>query len=663
MGHLRVYTIADVLARFRRMQGCRLLYPMGWDAFGLPAENAAIERGLHPAVWTKANIAKMKDQLKAMNGDIDWSRVDANGFSWRSGAKVEKLNLKQWFLRITAFKEVLLDDLGLLQNWPERVTAMQRNWIGRAKGGKIKFEIVDESGESASAQHVSVFTTRPDTLFGVQYVCLSAKHPLVVRYSETDRALSVFLDSLASLPADSKLGYKLERVYAKNPLSYLEHAPAFVEEPVPVYVSPYVLEGYGEGAVMGVPAHDSRDWEFWTQNGKGHPVRRVILPENETTSITPSELDPAFTGKGILEASCGNYAGMNSKDAARDIISDLAKVGNLAEARETWRLRDWLISRQRYWGTPIPIIHCGNCGAVPVPIDQLPVELPNIDGSSFRHRAGNPLDNAYDWVNTSCPKCSGPARRDTDTMDTFMDSSWYMFRFVDPRNKDEPFSPNQAELNMPVDIYLGGIEHAILHLLYARFIGKFLATTPLWPSGASPEIRGEPFKQQISQGMVHGMTFSDPDTGRFLRHDELDLTNPAHPKILSSGQAPNISFEKMSKSKHNGVDPSSFIAKYGADVTRAHMLFQAPIADVLEWEEERIAGVQRWLARLLRLTQNVAATLAKHVPAERTPEQPFPFPAPAANRLSKSEGALYLACQRTIASVTTSLEKTHALNT
>ena len=540
---------------------------------------------------------------------------------------------------------------------------MQRNWLGRSQGASVKFHLVDEADDGSGEDQINVFTTRPDTLFGVQYLCLSPKHPLVTRHTEHDFALGAFVESSTSLPPDSKVGYRLRGVHAQNPLGQVHGTPSLVSEPLPVFTSPYVLEGYGEGAIMGVPAHDARDWDFWKQNFGDIPARHVVAPSNDGSLGDSSVLDKPFTGTGMLNDSCGSFAGLESDDAGRQIINSLSSSLGSAEASETWKLRDWLISRQRYWGTPIPIIHCSSCGAVPVPVDQLPVELPKLSGDLFQHRAGNPLDSAPEWINTSCPKCLGPARRDTDTMDTFMDSSWYMYRFADSENVNEPFSPQAAERNMPVDVYLGGVEHAILHLLYARFIGKFLATTHFWPAGASKDVRGEPFKQLISQGMVHGKTFSDPESGRFLRKEELDVTDREQPRILASGKEPAVSFEKMSKSKHNGVDPTEFISVYGADVTRAHMLFQAPLSEVLEWEEERIAGVQRWFQRIWRLVRSISALLSKRNATETSPFQPFPFSPAEPSTLSQSEASLELATHRTIDSITTSLSSTHALNT
>ncbi|GME32092.1 Aminoacyl-tRNA synthetase class I conserved site [Neofusicoccum parvum] len=614
LGHLRNYTISDVLARFKQMQGHDIIHPMGWDAFGLPAENAAIERGIDPAEWTISNIAKMKEQFLGMNGRWDWDRefmtcdpsfykhtqrlflllherglayqakslvnwdpvdgtvlaneqVDANGKSWRSGAQVEKIHLKQWFLRITAFKEALLNDLKLLSKdnrWPERVLSMQKNWLGKSKGSRLHFKI--ESSESGKTwPGVEVFTTRADTLFGVQYIALSLKHPIVEEIAKTNDDLKVFVEKAANLPADSKDGF--------------------------------------------------------------------LLPG------------------GKLTEACGSFKGLTSEDAIDQIVKELKKNGQDAEHTENWRLRDWLVSRQRYWGTPIPIIHCASCGPVPVPESDLPVKLPKLKSGHLLGKGGNPLADIPEFVNTTCPKCNSPAQRETDTMDTFMDSSWYFFRFADPHNENAPIAAEVADARLPVDVYIGGVEHAILHLLYARFISKFLSTTSLWPSGGGPDNKGEPFKKLITQGMVHGRTYSHPETGRFLKPDEVDLSNPSKPMIIATGQQANVSFEKMSKSKHNGVDPGECISKYGADTTRAHMLFQAPVTEVLEWDETKIAGIQRWLQRVWRVTQRAI---------EITPSADFYNTnlqdVPVADEIT-------LAMHQTIKSVTTSLSTTYSLNT
>jgi leucyl-tRNA synthetase len=533
-------------------------------------------------------------------------QVDANGFSWRSGAKVEQRMLKQWFLDISEFRQELLDGLEALAKdgaWPERVLAMQKNWIGKSKGARIKFPVV--AYDQRTHSDIEVFTTRPDTIFGVQYVALASTHPFVQSLARTDVELQAFLDTIPALPPDSKVGYLLAHVRALNPLAYEESTPDAAKASLPIYVAPYVLGDYGDGAVMGVPGHDTRDHAFWKHNRYDDPVRMVISqsPDEATTALS----NEPFVHHGHLTPQSGPYAGQTTAEATEKIISVLESKGFGSKA-ETWRLRDWLISRQRYWGTPIPIIHCDACGAVPVPIYQLPVKLPPVKGHWGERGAGNPLDHSHGWVNTTCPSCGGAAKRDTDTMDTFVDSSWYFMRFPDPKNEKEPFSPAAANANLPVDLYIGGVEHAILHLLYARFISKFVATTPLWPDGS--KYAGEPFKKVLTQGMVHGKTYTDPKNGRFLKPDEVNLTDASKPLIIASGEEARISFEKMSKSKYNGVDPGMCMGKYGADATRAHILFQAPVSEVLEWEEEKISGITRWLRRLYEFINHNSADWA-----------------------------------------------------
>ncbi|EEP78259.1 leucyl-tRNA synthetase [Uncinocarpus reesii 1704] len=690
MGHVRVYTISDVLARFKRMKGYDVLHPMGWDAFGLPAENAAIERGINPADWTEENIAKMKEQLKALGTEFDWDRrlflmlhekglayqakamvnydpvdktvlaneqVDANGCSWRSGAKVEKRELKQWFFRITAFKEALLKDLdSLADGWPERILSMQRHWLGKSVGARLTFKIItpDEN------LHVQVFTTRADTLPGVHYIALSIDHPLVTKLAKADAELKAFVGSASSFPPDSKDGYRLSTVEAVNPLCAIESHPG-IPAHLPVFVAPYVLGDYGEGAVMGVPGHDSRDFAFWAKNMPSAPIVSVIEPERKSGALEEqSHLNSEpFVGEGYLNSLCGKFAGLSSKEAREAIVSSLRDRNGSADFTESWRLRDWLISRQRYWGAPIPIIHCDDCGAVPVPVDQLPVELPVID-RGMKNKAGNPLESAENWLNTVCPSCQKPAKRDTDTMDTFVDSSWYFLRFLDPSNKTIPFSPSLAR---PVDIYIGGIEHAILHLLYSRFIYKFLATSGMVPDSLQGKSDGaEPFLTLLSQGMVHGKTFSDPATGRFLRPSEVDLSDAGSPVLTGTKIAPNVSFEKMSKSKYNGVDPSLCIEKYGADATRAHILFAAPVSEVLEWDEAKIVGVQRWFSRLWKVTCDLQTFLASEPGLNLADANGLALP--PLDRLSDKEAELLLLAHSTISSVTTCLEKNpYALNT
>ena len=581
---------------------------------------------------------------------------------------MEKVNLKQWFLRITAFKEDLLMDLDRLgegKKWPERVLAMQRNWLGKSEGACITFQLQGIPGSNDCHHPVEVFTTRADTLFGVQYIALSLSHPIVIPLAQKHPELLSFLDVAATLPKDTKTGFLLPNIHAINPLSLLRNVPEHVQKLLPVYVAPYVLQDYGKGAVMGVPGHDVRDHAFWKQNRGDKRIVQAILPTQATElrSREESELgvgDDPYTTLGYLSSCCGDLAGLSSSEASRKILEDLRTIGSHAETTETWKLRDWLISRQRYWGTPIPVVHCSSCGAVPVPIEQLPVKLPELRESWFRGKVGNPLESASNWVNTECPTCGGAAKRDTDTMDTFVDSSWYFMRFPDAHNEQRPFSPDVANAMLPVDIYVGGVEHAILHLLYARFISKFLATTPLWPSAGGVNNNGEPFKNVITQGMVHGKTFSDPVTGRFLKPGELDRTDPESPKIKQTGQIPTISWEKMSKSKYNGIDPQSCYKRYGADVTRAHMLFQAPIGDVLQWEEERIVGIQRWFGRLWRLVEEISFIIPR---ATDTNDKETIPPLSSTSSLSEAETQLWTSVQTTIISVTISCSKTYALNT
>lgn len=714
LGHLRVYTIADVIARFHTLQGANVVLPMGWDAFGLPAENAAVERGINPVKWTKANIAKMKEQLDLMNGSWDWSRelatcdpafykhtqkiflalhasglayqaeaevnydpvdktvlaneqVDANGCSWRSGAKVEKRKLKQWFLRISEFRASLLKDLEILAKenaWPERVLTMQRNWLGKSDGATVKFPVMsfDQSVNAA----IEVFTSRPDTLFGVQYIALASTHPVVAKLAESDPELQAFLDTLPGLPPDSKVGYLLPHLRAINPLAYHESTPEATKRSLPVYVAPYVLGDYGEGAVMGVPGHDVRDHAFWKTHHADEPVRVVLAAsEDESTTVM---LNEPFIDHGVMTEHSGIFKGKSSKEASEMLVKMLEDA-NLAKKVEKWRLRDWLVSRQRYWGTPIPIIHCNSCGAVPVPEEQLPVELPAVDDHWAERKTGNPLEYQQQWVNTSCPTCNGPAKRDTDTMDTFVDSSWYYMRFVDPHNQDAPFSVEKAKALLPVDIYIGGIEHAILHLLYSRFIYKFLMTSSLG-SGEGKEAADEyePFKRLITQGMVHGKTYINPSNGRFLKPEEVDLTDPGNPKVAGTGERATVSFEKMSKSKHNGVDPTGVIAEHGADATRAHMLFQAPVNDVLDWDGDKIVGVKRWLSRLYELVEKVAGLSVSVEPA--APRAYFEEASKKLGSMSPKEltqwdadTAIWRDVQRIVTSVSESYEKVYALNT
>ncbi|MEX1323580.1 MAG: leucine--tRNA ligase, partial [Synechococcaceae cyanobacterium] len=628
MGHVRNYVITDVIARVARMRGRQVLHPMGWDAFGLPAENAAIERGVDPGVWTDRNIAAMREQLQRLGLSIDWEReittchadyyrwtqwlflqfleaglayqkdatvnwdpidqtvlaneqVDSEGRSWRSGAVVEKRQLRQWFLKITAYADPLLDDLEHLTGWPERVRTMQANWIGRSRGAEISFAVVDASGQD-SGEQIRVFTTRPDTLHGVSYVVLAPDHRLVEHLTDPEQALAVaaFRD-LVSRQSDQ------ERTAEDRPKRGIPIG-ARVRNPVngellPVWIADYVLADYGTGAVMGVPAHDQRDFLFARQYEL--PVKQVIIPEGSDQHAYEGG---AWTADGMLIHS-GRFNGLSSP-SAREAIVAAAEQEGWGEGRTTYRLRDWLISRQRYWGCPIPVIHCPDCGVVPVPAGQLPVELPR--NVALEGRGGSPLAQLEDWVSVPCPRCGKPARRETDTMDTFICSSWYYLRYSDPHNTSLPFSREAVDRWLPVDQYVGGIEHAILHLLYARFFTKVLRDRGLL--GFS-----EPFSRLLTQGMVQGITYRNPHTGRYIA--PADVADPSDPRDPESGERLDTFYEKMSKSKHNGVDPAGVIDRYGADTARMFILFKAPPEKDLEWDDADVEGQYRFLQRIWRL--------------------------------------------------------------
>lgn len=708
MGHLRVYTISDVIARFKRLQGYNVIHPMGWDAFGLPAENAAVERGIDPSVWTTSNIAKMKEQMELMLADFDWERevntsspdyykwtqkiflllhehglayrkkaeinwdpvdktvlaneqVDSEGRSWRSGAIVEKRNLEQWFIGITKFAPELNKDLEVLKEWPEKVKLMQKHWIGESHGAEITFPT-----ENMETSDITVFTSRPDTLFSVQFLALALNHPIVVEALKQDSELAKFIkehDSknvASSIGDDSKEGYKLPHVKVSIPIDTQGEKLATYD--IPVYAAPYVLGTYGHGAVMGCPGHDQRDFDFWKLHNPNAPIISTIGPKKVgTKEITlPFTLTGTLYDNSVLKESgipsLGKFNGLTSSQAKYEIIKNLER-NEFGNKSTQYRIRDWLISRQRYWGAPIPIIHCESCGPVPVPDKDLPVLLPKLSHEEGDNKdkfgKGNPLANMESFVNTTCPSCgSTHAKRDTDTMDTFMDSSWYFFRYTDPKNTELPFSKEMATKNMPINMYIGGVEHAILHLLYSRFILKFLGSIGMWES--SLEFKNEPIKQLVTQGMVHGKTFKDPKTGRCLKPDEI--------KQFSD---PLISFEKMSKSKYNGADPSQCIEKYGADATRAHMLFLAPISDILNWNEEQIAGVDRWLRKVMQLGKSIE-THSSHTPSassETYNNIELNGKVYESIRFNETEFNLFEAVQKTIAQVTKSIENDLSFNT
>jgi len=610
MGHVRNYTIADVAARFKMMQGYNVLHPMGFDAFGQPAENAAIKNKTKPDIWTHKCIDWMRLELKKMGFSYDWARElstcdsdyykwnqwiflmmferglayrkasDVNwcstcqttlaneevidGGCWRCHEKVEQKDLEQWFLKITEYKERLLEDLFQLKEWPERVIAMQTNWIGRSQGVEIHFR-AKETGVI-----IPVFTTRVDTIFGATYIVLAPEHALVkdlIQGKPQEKAALKFIEKVKkeSKAVRSSEDVKKEGVftgsYAINPVN---------NEEVPIWVADYVLMDYGSGAIMAVPTHDQRDFLF----AKEHklPMRTVIQkPENSRTQ-EPQELTEAYEGDGA-QVNSGEFDGLANQEAKIKIAAWMEQQG-IGKIQAHWRLRDWLISRQRYWGTPIPIIYCQKCGTVPVPYADLPVELPK--DAPFTGEGGSPLGKVKEFVNTSCPRCNSPARRETDTMATFFDSSWYFLRFCSPEFAAEPFDRQEAKYWMPVDQYIGGIEHAILHLLYARFFTKFFKDLGMLDFSAK-DIGGpatscggdEPFRRLLTQGMV-----------------------------LKDG-------EVMSKSRGNIVDPDSIIKHYGADTLRLYILFAAPPEVEMEWDERGIEGAFRFLNRIWRLGEQL----------------------------------------------------------
>ena len=647
MGHVRNYVITDVIARTARMRGHAVVQPMGWDAFGLPAENAAIERGVEPGPWTDQNIASMREQLKRLGLSIDWDRevttchsdyyrwtqwlflqfleadlayqkdatvnwdpidqtvlaneqVDAEGRSWRSGALVEKRKLRQWFLKITAYADQLLDDLDTLTGWPERVRTMQANWIGRSSGAELIFDVVDASG-STTGDQITVFTTRPDTIFGVSYVVLAPEHPLVPTLTSPDQQVQVaaFVDLVGRQSEQERTAD--DKPKRGVPLGAQVRNPANGEL-IPIWIADYVLAEYGSGAVMGVPAHDQRDFVFARQYELA--VTQVIVPAGSDPHAFEGG---AFTGSGVLIES-GRFDGLSTSDAKAAIVS-AAEAEGWGRGRVQFRLRDWLISRQRYWGCPIPVIHCQSCGVVPVPAAQLPVELPQ--GVSFSAKGGSPLAQLESWVNVPCPCCGKAARRETDTMDTFMCSSWYFLRYADPHNTDLPFTREAVDRWLPVDQYVGGIEHAILHLLYSRFFTKVLRDRGLLSFD-------EPFSRLLTQGMVQGITYKNPVTGKYIPPAE--VADPSDPRDPLTGDALETFFEKMSKSKYNGVDPSLVIERYGADTARMFILFKAPPEKDLEWDDADVEGQYRFLQRIWRQV-NAACERGLKLSSVETTEQ------------------------------------------
>ncbi|KAF8937080.1 hypothetical protein BGZ58_003295 [Dissophora ornata] len=678
MGHVRVYAINDAIARSRRMMGYDVVNPMGWDAFGLPAENAAIERSIHPNEWTIKNIGIMKSQMEKILADFDWDRlheaglayqkeavvnwdpvdetvlaneqVDSEGKSWRSGAVVEKRKLRQWFFKITEYAEDLLQDLDRLHHWPERVKQMQRNWIGKSQGAEFDF-VVESSNDNKDA--IQVFTSRPDTIYGVQFLAVSTEHPILSSVPASHQNhVEEFKESCKKVVSSDQ-----EPGPEGVPTGLFAKHPFLPDEKIPVYAVNYVVSDYGTGAVMGVPGHDERDYTF--AKSQGIDIKYVVAPSATGGQSAADDQDlkstGALTARGVLTGDNGKFSNMTSDDAAAAIVKVATERG-FGREKTSYRIRDWLLSRQRYWGAPIPMIHCHGCGPVPVPTEDLPVVLP-MD-VSFTGRGGSPLKQIESWVNCSCPKCGGAAQRDTDTMDTFVDSSWYFLRYLDPHNESLPFSFAKATTGMPVDVYIGGVEHAILHLLYSRFLSKFAWKTGLYGEGAVIEDkegkepgRGEPFKVLITQGMVQGRTLKDPVTGAFLKPSEVDLTDPLKPIQISTGLAPAVSWEKMSKSKFNGVDPEDMIASHGADATRLHVLYKAPPSEELEWDEQSIVGMQRFLTKVWKIVGQAASTTSTMTGEDFNPPT---------ESMSTDERELWRQVNYTL---TTSFQSTYAFNT
>ncbi len=608
MGHVRNYTLGDVVARYYWRQGYNVLHPMGWDAFGLPAENAAIKHGIHPKKWTYNNIENMKKQLKRMGISYDWRRevttCDPEYYKWtqwiflklyekglaykkkakvnwcpncktvlaneqvvdgkcyRCGTPVVKKEIEQWFFKITAYADRLLEDLDKL-DWPERVVVQQKNWIGKSEGTKVKFKLEDFDDE------VEIFTTRIDTIYGVTFMALAPEHPLVeklVKGTPYEKDVMAFKEKVMNMSDIERMSTTLEREgiftgrYAINPYN---------GDRVPIWVGNYVLVDYGTGAIMAVPAHDERDWDFAKKYNL--PIKVVIVPEEGEWDFDKG----AYTEPGILVNS-GPFSGMRSEEAKK-AMTKYAEEKGFGEHAYMYRIRDWLISRQRYWGAPIPVVYCEKCGIVPVPEEDLPVKLPEV--VDFEPKgAVSPLATSKEFVETTCPICGGPARRETDTMDTFVDSSWYFLRYASPHADDEPFYKEDVDYWMPVDEYIGGAEHAVLHLLYARFINKFL-----YDIGYSPV--DEPFQHLFTQGMV-----------------------------LKDGA-------KMSKSLGNIVDPDEMMKRYGADTTRMYTLFAAPPERDFDWKEEGIEGVFRFLKRVWNTLNDLIESAGKEAFSKDLPDE------------------------------------------
>jgi leucyl-tRNA synthetase len=675
MGHVRNYTLGDVVARYKKAKGHNVLHPMGWDAFGLPAENAALERGVHPGTWTRQNIKVMRDQFAPLGLSLDWSReistcepeyykheqkmfldflkaglayrkeswvnwdpvehtVLANeqvidGRGWRSGELVEQRRLDQWFLKITHYAEDLLQALETLERWPEKVRIMQHNWIGRSEGARVFWPLTDADGKD-TGETLEVFTTRPDTLFGAAFCAISAQHPLAAKLAQDDPALTAFIaectrigTSTAAIETAEKMGFK-SRLYARHPFD--------PSRSVPVYVANFVLMDYGTGAIFGCPAHDERDMAFARKYEL--PVKCVIAPANVDAKTFAADLEAgntAYTDDGVAVNS-EFLNGLKVAEAKRAAIAKLESL-RLGKGTVQYRLRDWGVSRQRYWGCPIPIIHCETCGPQPVPDKDLPVTLP--EDVTF-DKPGNPLERHPTWKHVKCPKCAGAAVRETDTFDTFFESSWYFARFCSPHTTDVAFDKTEAMKWLPVDQYIGGVEHAVLHLLYSRFFTRALRDCGYL------DLK-EPFAGLFTQGMVCHETYRAAD-GAWVEPGNVAVNSNGTAKRISDGATVTVGrSEKMSKSKKNTVDPQAIIETYGADAARLFMLSDSPPERDLEWTDAGIEGAWRYLNRLWRM-----AAIARDIP--RTP-------VPAIDALNGETATVLRQIHRAIAQVSDDLEK------
>jgi len=682
IGHVRNYTLGDVLARYMRAKGFNVLHPMGWDAFGLPAENAAIERGVPPKAWTYDNIAAMKKQLRSIGLSLDWSREFAtcdpsyykhqqkmfldfmraglaerekrkinwdpvdmtvlaneqviDGRGWRSGAVVEQREMNQWVFKITKYSQELLDALDTLDRWPDRVRVMQRNWIGRSEGLLIRFAL-DPATSPAGETELKIFTTRQDTLFGAKFMAISADHPLALAAAAKNPKLAAFIAEIKRIGTAQELIDTAEKQGFDTGIKAIH--PFDPNWKLPVYVANFVLMEYGTGAIFGCPGHDQRDLDFVNKYNLG--VTPVVCPEGQdpkTFVIT----DTAYDGEGRMINS--RFLNGMTIDQAKEEVSKRLETetrGNapVGERRVNFRLRDWGISRQRFWGCPIPVIHCPKCDVVPVPEKELPVTLP--EDATF-DKPGNALDHHPTWKHVNCPKCGGKAQRETDTMDTFVDSAWYFARFTDPWNEKEPTTRAVVDRLMPVDQYIGGIEHAILHLLYARFFTRAMKAT-------GHIAFDEPFAGQFAQGMVVHETYRKAD-GTYVTPAEVKIetvANDRHAIMIDGGEEVTIGpIEKMSKSKKNTVDPDDIIATYGADVARWFMLSDSPPDRDVIWSDERVQGSSRYVQRLWRVV-NESVDIAKAAPAAR----PAAFGAEAL--------ALRKVAHGTLDKVSTGIERMH----